>query len=805
MTEDLRYAFRLLRRNRGFVAGASVPLAFAIACTACALTLVDAVLFRPLGIREPGRLAAVYSFSRLKHAFASTDYADLRDIQSLTNIVQSAAAFVRIPVNVRLAAGTERMSAELITGSYFQTAGVSPALGRAISAEDHRPGAEPVTVVSHALWESRYRKSASVLGAIAWVDGVAFTIVGVMPREYRGTLLDWYGNPSFWIPLHHIRQMLPHFLTLDYENRRNMQWLMTIARLRPDVKVGQLQAAMDTIAKRITERNDPGFVALAASDARFFPGRRAATVRVLWLLVTVSVAALAIACFNLANLLLARAEVRRKEIGVRLALGAGKVRLTRQFLVENAALAACACALGLPLAAGMTRTVSAMESVFGLAIDLSPDGRALAASALAGFTTAVLASLGLAWSSPRTSLMGAIKEASGRPSGRLRVTIGDGFVAAQVACAMAAMVTAALLAQSLRGWQRVPLGYAPEGILIGELDSLSAKLTPGGREKAYRSLLAETRSEARGAALASQPLPARVPDRVDATAEGTGGRWTAIESTDVSDGYFELLGVPVVRGRSVLATDDGRNRAVVVLNRTAADLFWPGQDPIGRHLRIRGEAASREVVGVVADARYRPLGEAQAATPFAFFPLLERLPLVVTIHVRTPGDPASFGGALRRVVSRIAPEMPLSGVQPLEQLVGAGLSQVRLIFQAIGAVSAVSVILALAGVVATGAYRIAQRRREIAIRIAIGDEPGRLVRSFASRGAVIGIMGAAFGTPPAVWLATLLRSSLRGVDTPSLWLFALSGILLAAVSGVASWAVARRIAHLEPADVLRVQ
>jgi hypothetical protein len=370
---------------------------------------------------------------------------------------------------------------------------------------------------------------------------------------------------------------------------------------------------------------------------------------------------------------------------------------------------------------------------------------------------------------------------------------------------MAALVVAALLGQCLRKLAATPLGYAPRGILVGTVDALSAGLPAGDRERMYRSLLAEVRSETRGAALATQAMPTGVNTRVDVAADGAGGRWTSIDSNDVSDGYFELLHIPVVTGRGFLPADDSRSRPVVVLNQAAAGLLWPGQNPIGRHLRCRMEPGDREVVGVVADVRYRPLGDAESAPPLAFLPVFQRDPWGVTIHALTPAEPKDFIPALRRIVARTSKDMPLTDVQALDERVQSGLSQVRLVSQAAGAVGAVGVALALAGILAAGAYRVAQCKREIAIRIAIGAEPSGVIRTFAARGAVVGLAGAAAGLLPAAWAAGLLRSSLRGVDAPGPVLFAASGVVLTLAAGAASWAVARRIARMQPAEVLRVQ
>lgn len=804
LLQDFRFAVRLLGRNRGFTAGAVFPLAFALGCAACALTLADAILLRPLGMQDPDRMAAVYAYSRQRNVFVSSSYPDLRDVQSLEDMVESAAGFVRMPVNVRLAEGTERMNSEIVTADYFRTAGVAPALGRSFGPGDQRPGAPPVALASYSLWENRYQRSTSILGSPVWIDGVFFTIVGVMPRGYAGTLLDWNADLSFWIPLTQIGRMLPPFRNLDYENLRDMRWLMIIARLRPGVGTPQLQTAANSLAHGAGGSGDIRFVALAANQARFFPGHRAGTIRILWTLIAASVAALAIACFNLASLLLARASARQKEIGARLALGAGRFRLLRQFVIENAVLAGCACALGLPVAAVMTGAARAFQGAFGLSLNLSPDPRAIATAGLAGLATAILAGSAAAWTSSRVQLASAMKGTL--PTGRMaRVSLRDVFVAAQVACAMAALVVAALLGQSLGKWDSTPLGYAPQGILIGTMDALSANLPAGDRERVYRAVLAEVRSETRGAALAAQAMPTGVHTWIDVHSDVSAGRWTTVDSNDVSDGYFALLRIPVVAGRDVLAGDDSRSQAVVVLNQAAAKLFWPGQNPVGRHLTIRGETNDREVVGVVADARYRPLGEPESAVPFAFLPIFQRLPQGVTIHALTHDEPKSFIGALRRIVGRSAKDMPLSDVQALDERVQSGLSQVRLVSQATGAVGAVGVALALGGILAAGAYRVAQSKREIAIRIAIGAEPGRVIRTFAVRGVAIGLAGSVAGLLPAAWAAEMLRSSIQGVGAAGPLLFAASGMVLTLMASAASWAVARRITQVQPAEILRVQ
>ena len=280
---------------------------------------------------------------------------------------------------------------------------------------------------------------------------------------------------------------------------------------------------------------------------------------------------------------------------------------------------------------------------------------------------------------------------------------------------------------------------------------------------------------------------------------------TPVDSNEVSDGYFDLLQIPVIRGRAVSPGDDAHARPVVVVNQAAASILWPGELPLRRRLRLKGETADREVVGVVANSRYRPLGEVETARPVIFPPILQRLPQEVVLHVRTPVPPGRYEEPLRRVVGRVAAGLPLSGTETLDERLESGLARERLVAHAATMVGAVGVLLAIVGVFAAGAYRVAQGKREIAIRLSVGAGPGRIVRSHAARGVAISLCGSLVGAVPASWTAALLRASLRGVGVPGFWLFATSGLALIASASLASWLAARRAAQIEPVAVLKVQ
>ncbi len=372
---------------------------------------------------------------------------------------------------------------------------------------------------------------------------------------------------------------------------------------------------------------------------------------------------------------------------------------------------------------------------------------------------------------------------------------------------MTALAGAALLGENIRHLGGVPLGYETHGVLVASVDLYSGfHQSRDAAERLSRELLAEVRAQSPGAALAWQVLPSRIRIMLDVQPESDAGKRMPILFNWVSDGYFELLKMAVIEGRGILPGDDLKSQPIVVVNRSAAALLWPGENPIGRRLSLRTEAAAREVVGVVEDTRYRPLGEAEPALPYLFLPLFQRAsPLGFQIQVRTRGEPLAFAKPLRQIVAGIAPDAPVYDIQTLDDFAQAGLVQMRGAAQAAGAVSLLGIMLAVAGIFASGAYRVARQKKEIAIRIAIGAEPGRVIQSFAARGLWIGIAGACLGMMPAAWGVALLRSSVPGVGAANFPLYASAGAILALASAVAAFAAARRIARVQPADVLRIQ
>ena len=463
-------------------------------------------------------------------------------------------------------------------------------------------------------------------------------------------------------------------------------------------------------------------------------------------------------------------------------------------------------AAGLPVSLWLTRWLASFGTVFAvpLTLDLSPDARVLVGCALAGVGTGVLVAILPAVRAMRADVVSGLKGGWGPgPAGR-RVTLRDAMVAVQVACSLVGLVCAVSLAGSFARIRNTPLGYDPRNVLLASIETLSARLGTGESMRLYQALLAELRAQpVRGVALASAALPTSVRIQKAVTPEGAARQETAIDSSIVSDGYFETLGMRIEAGRGFLASDGADSRRVVVLNRSAANLLWPGENPIGRRIRIRGAEGSREVVGVAEDARYHTLTE--SLVPYLFLPLTQEFTPQVTIHVRTTEDPMAFAPAVRRTVARLAKGVPVSGVHTASQQVEAGLSQIRLAATATAAAGFVGTALALAGLFALAAYRVAQQRQQIALRIALGADPRRIMVSFAAQGLFLGVAGAAAGVAPGIWASARLAAALEGAGSPGATTFAIViAMLLLAVIAISLIAV-RQVLSVQPAAILRVQ
>lgn len=801
--QDLRYAARTLARTPGFTAVAVATLALGIGATTAIWSLVDAVLLRPLPFSEPDRLAAVWMTGGQGGERYPMSEADLRDWRARNRAFAQVSAFVETRFALTGEGEPELLSGAWVTSNFFATLGVRPLLGRAPLPEDDRPAAEAAVVLSHGFWRRRFAADPRVVGRTVALDGSRLTVLGVMPPEVAFPPGS-YGPVELWTVL---KDAPPP--------RRGPYYLNGVARLAPGVTLEGARAELAVIGRAI-ERDNP----LSNAGARFAAAPLAddlvGNVRPALLVLLGAVGfVLLIAAANVANLLLVRAAGREREMAVRAALGAGRRRIARQLLTESVLLAAAGAAAGLLLAWWGVELLprfapAALPRLDGVALD----GRVLGFTALLTLATGLLFGLAPALQGSRRDLHAGLKEGgrSGDSPGRQRLR--RLVVASEVAAALVLLVGAGLLLASYWRLQGTSAGIRPEGVWTTQVELPSARYEEDRQVIAfYRELLAriEALPGVRSAGVGIS-LPPHMLTMTDGfTPEGhtvPPGRSAPLAVLDfVSPGYFQTLGVPLLAGRPFGPADREEAPGVVIVNRTLARRHFP-QGAVGRRLKIGGperpDNAWLEIVGVVADVKYG--GLAAPAEPAYYLPTGQLASHGMRLVVRADGRDAAAAGLAARVrqtVRGLDRDLPVEAVRPLPGLVAESIAAPRLRTQLIGAFGALALVLAAIGIYGVLAYTVAQRTREVGIRMALGAGRGGVTRLVLGEmlGVVLG--GLAVGLAAAFALTRLLRGLLFEIAPTDPRIFVGVPLLLAVCALLAAYLPARRAARVEPVVALR--
>jgi len=805
---DLRYAVRGLIHRPGFTASVIALLAVGIGATSTLLTLARATFQQaPPRVTEPGRLVRVTRTEPDVYA-GSLAYPDYEFYRDENHTLSGLAAYNRslIPVMARTAETMTQVDAGLVSGAYFDVLGVPPALGRLLRPEDDRGvGGPQVAVISHDLWTRVLGGRPDVVGARLTLGAQPFQIVGVVPAGFRGAS-PAEPVPDVWLPL----TLQPLLGTTDGGDRfhrvpgETEWWLDAVGRLRPGVAAEAASADLAALAARLEQEYpswNRGRSARVTPDARYHPNLRRRLERVMTLLAAVTATILAIACANVALLLLARGAARGREMGIRLAMGARRRRLVRQLLTESLMLAGLGGAAGVLLAVWISKAVGAM--LFDtITARFQPDPTVLGVTALVAAASVLLFGLGPALLTSRAAIVDVLKTGvSGTgPGSRLR----SGLVVTQIALSLALVSGAGLLVRSVLSAQAVDLGFQADRQLLLPVDLERQGYTPERGLAFLRDAL--TRLQALpGVEVASttRQVPFRGTWTTGVQAEGVtppAGDAFDTGANIVGPGYFAALGIPVVAGREFVPTDDEHGLPVALVNQTLARTIWGDADPIGRIVG-RGDEVRFTVIGVVRDARYYDLGESPQPqvylNPFQFSrPQLSLL-------VRTTGAPGDLAAAAVRALREIDPALVVGRPTLLADVVDNELRPYRTVAVTVTAVGGVALLLAALGLYGVLAYLVTQRTREFGIRMALGAPRTRVARDVIGYGARLAAVGIAVGLAGG-WVGTrLARSFLFGVQTHDPVTFALAPLALAAVALVASYFPARRAGRVNPMEALR--
>jgi len=803
MFTDLRQALRLLVKNPGFSALVVIVLSLGIGANTAIFSIVDGVLLKPLPFADAGRLVAIDT--TVRNEPDDTAYLDFLDWRSQATTIDRMAAYSTVAVTLTGRGEAASIPTAVVTADLFPLLGVAPIQGRVLTPADDARGATRTAVISETLWAQRFSRDPSMVGRTALLDGDPIVIVGVMPARFEFPF-DAENPPQIWMPI-----MASRF-SAQWAGQRGASFLKAIGHLRSGAQLPSVQAEMSAVAARVNAANPQEGRSARGVLIRPFQDMLVRRYRLALVVLLCAVSAvLLIACANIANLLLARGTVRRREIAVRTALGASRGQIVRQLLSESLVLAAVGGVGGTLLASW---SVDALVRVSPLQIPrlhtVHIDRSVLAFTVLATMVTGVLCGMvpafQLSRANPRDALKDGDRGGSGARGGRTRQVL----VVAEVALSLVLLVSAGLLLRSFVQLQRVSPGFVTERAVTMQI------LLPQTRYpnqaafiRFYRRLLADVRA-----------LPGVTASAVSTTLPMTGsdiGMGFKVEGRPVdpnvrssatffgvSPDYFPAMGIPIVKGRGFTERDDERAPGVIVINETMAARTWPGENPIGKAVIVSyNNTPARTIVGIVADVKQGELTDRrqpQMYTPFAQAPW----PFLAAV-VRTTAAPQSAAGSLRQALARLDPEQAAGEIRTLDEYVARSMATPRFTAILIGAFAGLALLLAGFGLYGVMAYSVAQRRREIGIRMALGARAADVRSLVAGQALRMGAAGVTIGLVGALLVTRILDSLLFGVTAGDPATFAGVSAVLTAVLLVAAYLPARRATRLDPIVTLRAE
>jgi predicted permease len=810
LLSDVRLGLRALRTRPGFTAVALISLALGIGANTAVFTLVNQAFFRPLPVAAPEELVTLDNDAshRMFPAFSYPNYEDFRD---RNEAFSGLIAYRFAPLSVSHDGVAERMWGYLVSGNYFEVLGIEPALGRLLSPEDDvLPGGHPVAVLSHRSWLSRFGGEPGVLGEDVLVNGRSYTVVGVAAPGFAGTQI--VVTPDLFLP---IAMQAAIDRGRDLLDDRTAENIYVQGRLRPGVGLELAQSSLDAVALEL-EREYPRInegKRVSLSPAGFVSGRmRSSFLGFTGLLMGVVAFALLLACTNLANLLLARAAERRREIGMSLALGAGRLRLVRRLLVECVVLSLGGGVLGFLLAFWLVRLVAAFRPPvdFPLVFDLEMDPRVLLFTFLVSLAAGVLFGLLPALRVTRVGPLAALHDELAGENAR-RWSKGGGLVVFQVALSLVLLVGSGLAVRGLKRAQTLELGFDPERAVEVSFDlGLQGYEETQGREL-QREILERLRAlpgvAAAGIAdfvpvdlhfsrtrlfIEGEPVPRRLNEA------------PITFVSRISPGYLSAMTTRVVAGRDFTDADDKRQLPIAVVNEALARRFWPGQDPLGKRLSLRSPDTPRvEVVGVAEDGKYAGLNE--EPQPFVYLPIRQSYSGTTTVIVRGDSDPGRLLPSIRAEIRRIDPAIAVYAARVLSARLALPLFPARIAATLLGAFAVLSLSLAAIGIYGVMSQMVSRRRREIGIRVALGARREDVLKLAMAAGMAPTCLGVFVGAGAALVLTRWMTSLLFGVSPKDPWTFAATAGLLLLVAALSCFLPARSAASAAPMVSLRTE
>jgi len=821
LLQDLKYGLRMLTKSPGFAIVAVVTLALGIGANTAIFTVINAVLLHPLPVNDVARLVELDTTDKkTKVTFANAtrlgvSFPNYRDYARQGDLFSGLAAFQFALLTLSGRGQPKQFQGMLVTANYFDVLGVAATVGRTFHPdEDKKPGGDSVAVLSYGLWSREFGADPTLIGKPLTLNGHSYTVIGVTPKGFQGTLL-FASADQIWIPVSMHSQVLAGFIEDNFEDRRFLDFL-SAGRLKPGVTLRQANAALATVASRLDSqypKENAGRSAVLSplADAALGINQHDQISLTGGVMMGVVGLVLLIACVNLANLLLAQTARREKEMCLRAALGAGGWRLLRQSLTESLLLAILGGAAGLIIASWGRSVLWSLRPAFLAQTDLniSLDARVLAFTLGLTVLTGILFGIVPAVKVSHPDLNETLK-AGGR-SGTMawgRSRLRHLLVISEVALALIALTGAGLFLRSLAFAQSIDPGFESKRLFTLNFDLGSQHYDQDHGEQFFRDAIERARSVsgAESAAVASNPpLNGGLARTIflEGQDEKSGQRGTLTTLNSITPGYFQTVGTPLERGRVFTDLDRKDTVPVAIVNAAMARHFWPGADPIGKRFHFFDDRTLREVVGEVADSVQFAIGE--EPQPIAYLPLTQVYSPFATLHVRTTGDPQSLVGPVREQVQSLDRNLALTGVATIGEALSQGLWAPRMGAILLGVFGALALVLAAVGIYGVLSYSVSQRTQEVGLRMALGATQGQVLRLMVRQGMSLALIGVVIGIAAALGLTHFLASLLFGVKPTDLLTYLTVPVALSSVAFLATYLPARRATRVDPMVALRYE
>jgi putative ABC transport system permease protein len=802
LIQDLRYGIRMLARKPGFTLIAVLTLALGIGATTAIFSVVNAVLLRPLEFKQPDRLVRIWESNPARNwPEFSASVPNFKDWQQQQSVFEQVAAQEFWTFNLTSTGEPERLSATRVTANLFSMLGVTPLMGREFLPEDEEAGRNRVVIVSHGLWQRRFGSDPALPGKTIQLDGQSYEVIGILPPDFR-----FMGGRDLWVPLVLDAAREP------WRADRTNHTLMVFGRLKPGVSLEQADADLNTIAGRLEQQYPKTNAGWGIRLRTFYDWLVPEAIRRSMLILLAAVGfVLLIACANVANLLLVRAGARERELAIRAALGASRVRVIRQLLTESVLLAGLGGLAGVLLALWGVDLIAANNALGIPRLDQARiDGRVLGFTLVVSMLTGLIFGLAPAWRAVKVNLTETLKEGGRSATGGARHRLRSALVMGEVALSLVLLTSAGLMMRSFARLQNVALGFAPENVLKMQINLPPSKYgKPDQRVTFFDQLLERLRAVPGVVEAGAITQPPLTPGNwaMEVTLEGrdaaTNEAPLSADARAVTPNYFRAMSIPLLQGRDFTDQDRGDSPLTLIVSEKFASRYWPGENPIGKRFQPGTSNPFGTVVGVVGNVRNLALeDEGRPAFYFSYGHI--GMP-ALTIEVRTAAQPETLAPALRAQVASLDAEIPVFNIRTMEQIIAVAAGQPR--FQTVLLVifSAIALLLAAIGLYGVMSFLVRQRTHEIGLRMALGAQPRDVMGLVIKQGLLLTLIGISIGLAAAFGLTRLMKSLLFEVSATDPLTFAVIAALLATVALLACYIPARRATKVDPMVALRYE